>query len=142
MSIIDRVVGAECAEFLEAVEGVRVLLLSVSGDEGSGYGGSESMSVGGSDRPDDSESGNGKGVGARSALLGCFLVDCSVGTTGTCGVALIGILTAVRYCLGTDSATSTEFSRLLLEVLSPGNDVKGVRFIVLCRRVSPAVLES
>ena len=125
LSVIDRVVGfvpgavcAEYAEFPETVEGVRVLLLSVSGDVGSrGHGGSEPESVGGSDNLDDSPKAVRGGVGT--------LVDCVYA-----GGAATRILTSVRYCLATavESAASTEVSRLLLEALSPGTDVEGAGF--------------
>ena len=125
LSVIDRVVGfvpgaiyAEYAEFLETVEGVRVLLLSVSGDVGSGgHRGSEPESVGGSDNPDDSPEAVRGGVST--------LVDCVYA-----GGATTRILTLVRYCLAiaVESSASIEVSRLLLEALSPGTDIEGVGF--------------
>ena len=125
LSIVDRVVGfVPDTEFSETVVGVRVLLLSVSGDVGSGgHGGSEPESVGGFDNPDDSPEAARVGtLGGGTPLLGCTLVGY------TAGASAIGILTLVRYCLGTVLATSIEFSRLLLEALSPGNDAEGVAF--------------
>ena len=81
-----------------------MLLLSVSSNKGS----------------------KGKGVSARSdsLLLRYFLIGCAI------GINLTRILTLVTYCLGigTESATSIEFSRLLLEALSPRNDIEGIGY--------------
>ena len=125
LSIIDRIVGfvpgaiyAEYAEFLKTVEGVRVLLLSVSGNIGSrGHRGSKSKSIKGSNNPNDSPKAIRGGV---NTLINCIYAS----------GATIRILTLVRYYLATavESSASIEVSRLLLEALSLRTDIKGVGF--------------
>ena len=116
----------ECAESSETVEGVRVLSLRVSGD--SGDSGSSTV-------PDDSPKavrGEVDTIGASPlASLGGYTLISWIGGTevtgvGAAGAGAIGILTVVIYCLAiVESATSTESSRLLLELLSPGDDIEG-----------------
>ena len=105
-------------------------MLSVSGNIGSrGYKGSKPKSIKGSNNPNDSPNDSPKAIRGEVSTLRAGTPLLSYTLIGyTAGTSTIGILTLVRYCLGRVVATLIEFSRLLLEALSPRNDAKGVAF--------------